>query len=162
MLDMRRGSAWMLGLPVALVAIVAGGFALHSGQASGHSYAQYHGPLTAEEYAYALKVAEHDYHARGNHITFATATIHPGTVPASNLSGRCTSGHVLTIRLAGTFPGSLALDGLAGESQSGPDTMAVYKADASTGQASLVSQVTGGPFTRNVHAANLLPALHAS
>ena len=57
----------------------------------------------------ADKIAERDCGRDQNHIVIATAKVHWGTVRGPNLFGNGTSGQLLEVDLAGSFPGSVVL-----------------------------------------------------
>lgn len=153
--------AWALSLPIALLGVAAGGLALRAGDAREPSYAQYYGPLTAQEYAFAVTIAKRDYGRHGNRIVVATARAYRGLVRYEpNLSGTCSSGRILEVDLAGSFPGAV-MSANNSDASARPEQETIYQADATTGEPCLVRLSEGGPFNRDTRAANLLPALRA-
>jgi hypothetical protein len=115
-----------------------------------------YGPLSADQYAAAVRVAQHQADRLAGRLTSATAVVRPGQVSQANLAGACDSGSVVRIRLTGRFP-HLATGGAVG-SPGGPVTTVDITADGTSGRACLLGVATGKP-TPYRHAADLMPAL---
>ncbi|MHB0928543.1 MAG: hypothetical protein ACYC3W_06435 [Candidatus Nanopelagicales bacterium] len=60
--------------------------------------------MTAQELQWARALAQQEVVKAGANVVNVTVTAVAGTVMESNLGYACTSGHVLHIRLIGTFP----------------------------------------------------------
>jgi hypothetical protein len=114
------------------------------------------GPLTAEQYAAAVRVAQREVREKKASLTSATAILRRGTVVRANVGPACTSGHLIRIRLLGRFP-HIVTGGTTGGS-GGRFTEVDIAADAATGRACELGVGTGKghPFRR---AADLMPAL---
>ena len=144
---------------VFLAAAAAWGALLLSGSAS-HSAAAgdpvRYGPLSAEQYAAAVRIAKADLARDDGKVTSATAILRRGRVRTPNLHGTCTSGRVIRILLIGRFR-HVDVSVAPGE-PTGPVRAVRYVADAATGRACLVS-VRIGHLSPYPHGADLLPAL---
>ena len=118
------------------------------------------GPLTEEQYAAAVRVAQHEVdQQKPSRLTSATAVLKPGNVRQPNRADACHSGHVVKIRLVGRFP--RIVTGLARggpQSGSGRVTLVGITTDATSGRACLLGVGTGrsAPYR---DAADLMPAL---
>jgi hypothetical protein len=112
-----------------------------------------YGPLTADQYAAAVRIAQREVTSSDAHLSSATAIVERGRVRTPNLSSACTSGRVIRIQLVGRFPHLI----LGGPGQTGPDVER-FVADAVSGQACDVA-VGAGHVKPYRHSADLLPAL---
>lgn len=119
------------------------------------------GPLTEEQYAAAVRVAQHEVdQQKPSRLTSATAVLKPGNVRQPNRADACHSGQVVKIRLVGRFP--RIVTGLARggpQSGSGRVTLVGITTDATSGRACLLGVGTGrsAPYP---DAADLMPALN--
>jgi hypothetical protein len=122
-----------------------------------HEPPSVHGSLTNEQYAAAVRIAQHQVHRVHPRLTSATAIVKRGTVSRTNMSGSCTSGRVIEIRLIGHGFRAVA-GGLPGRGGGRVTSMQVT-ADAVSGHPCLLSVRTGhgSPYHG---AADLMPALH--
>jgi hypothetical protein len=114
------------------------------------------GPLTAEQYAAAVRIVQREVRDQKASLTSATAILRPGTVLQANVGPACTSGHLIRIRLLGRFPHIVT--GGTTDGSGGRVTEVDIAADAATGRACELGVGTGKghPFRR---AADLMPAL---
>jgi hypothetical protein len=115
-----------------------------------------YGPLSADQYAAAVTVAQHQADRLGGRLATATAVVRPGQVSQANLAGRCDSGSMVRIRLTGRFP-HVATGGSVGASDGAVTTVDIT-ADGTSGRACLLAVATGkaSPYRQ---AADLMPAL---
>jgi len=115
-----------------------------------------YGPLTDDQYAAAVQIAQNEIDHEHARITSATAVIRSGTVHQPNLAGRCTSGQEIRILLIGRFR-HIVVDPPPG-APDGPASSVGITADAASGRACLlgVGNTQVKPYRGS---ANLLPAL---
>jgi hypothetical protein len=146
-------SGVMLGAAALWGALLLGAGATHN-PAVGDP-ADY-GPLSAEQYAAAVRIARADLAHDHGKLTSATAIVTKGRVKQSDGHGACTSGRVLKVQLIGHFR-HLAVSVAPGR-PTGPDQAVVSVADAATGRACIVG-VRLGHLSPYRHGADLLPAL---
>jgi hypothetical protein len=117
-----------------------------------------HGPLTAEQYAAAVRVAKGEITREQAHVTSATAILVRGKEHHGNLGPPCSSGHEIKIRLIGRFPNT-NVGGPPDDGQPVPHGLYVTTIlDAATLQA-CVTGVSLGHGTPYPHSADLLPAI---
>jgi hypothetical protein len=99
--------------------------------------------LTQGQYDAAVRIARHQVDLLHPRLSSASAIVQRGTVTKANLSGSCTSGSVIKIRLIGhgfrTVTG-----GLAGAKPQSVRSVEIT-ADATSGRACLISAFTGRP-----------------
>jgi hypothetical protein len=121
-----------------------------AGCASSHGQAQTgqprsHGPLTDEQYHYALVVAQREAHRTARTITSATVTLGHGRVTDPNRGHKCLSGTELHVKLIGTF--NIGVGGPPVSTTSPSADYAVHgvliTVDAATGEECLLSVQTG-------------------
>jgi hypothetical protein len=115
-----------------------------------------HGPLTAEQYAAAVRIVQREVASEKASLTSATAILTRGRVRNANVGPACTSGHLIRIRLLGRFPRITVSPPPGG--RGGPVRLVGITADAATGRACLLGVGTGKnhPYRG---AADLMPAL---
>jgi hypothetical protein len=114
------------------------------------------GPLTAEQYAAAVRIVQREVKRQKASLTSATAILVRGKVRDATVGPACTSGHLIRIRLLGRFP-HITVSPPPG-APGGPVRLVGITVDAATGRACLlgVGTGTGHPYG---NAADLMPAL---
>jgi hypothetical protein len=123
-----------------------------------HHHVATHGPLTNDQYAAAVRVAQHELDKqKPSHLNSATAVLRKGKVRQPNLADACHSGELVKIRLVGRFP-RINVSPPPGV-EAGPVTVVGITADAKSGRACLLGVGTGTSRAYR-DAADLRPALH--
>lgn len=154
---MTRGkrTAWVFGI-AGLFMVTVGVAGAQMLRADAQHPAE-DGRLTQAQYDAAVRVARHQVRTLHPQLTSATAVVRRGTVTQPNMSGSCTSGMVVKIRLVGdgfrTVTGGLA----GGKSRS--VTSVEITADPDSGRPCLLSVGTGRPPPAFRDGDDLLPAL---
>jgi hypothetical protein len=161
---MARGirTAWVFGVAGLLLASVGvvGAQMLRADAQHGSSDDAH---LTQAQYDAAVLIARHQVHRLHPRLTSASAIVARGTVTQANLSGSCTSGSVIKIRLAGhgfhvLTGGRLHPDG-DGSGKGDKVTTVEVTADAVSRRPCLIEVVTGPPLSPYRDGDDLLPAL---
>jgi hypothetical protein len=117
-----------------------------------------HGPLSAEQYAAAVRAAKGEITREQAHVTSATAVLVRGKELHGNLGHPCSSGHEIKIRLIGRLPNT-DVGGTQDDGQPVPHGLYVTTIlDAASLQA-CVTGVSPGHGAPSAHSADLLPAL---
>jgi hypothetical protein len=154
---MTRGirTAWVFGVAGLLMASagVVGAQMLRAD--ARHSSSDRH--LTQAQYDAAVRIARHQVHRLHPRLTSASAIVRSGTVTQANMSGSCTSGHVIKIRLVG-HEFHVATGGRA-DGNARRVTSVEITADASTGRPCLLDVVTGPASSPYHDGDDLLPTL---
>jgi hypothetical protein len=161
---MARGirTAWVFGVAGLLLASVGvvGAQMLRADAQHGSSD---DGHLTQAQYDAAVLIARHQVHRLHPRLTSASAIVASGTVTRANLSGSCTSGSVIKIRLAGhgfdVGAGGRVDPDDEGTARAGRVTTVEVTADAVSRRPCLIEVVTGPPSSPYRDGDDLLPAL---
>ncbi|HET8665393.1 MAG TPA: hypothetical protein VFM08_13835 [Nocardioides sp.] len=154
---MTRGkrTAWVFG--VAGLLMVAGGVAGAQMLRADAQHPAEKGRLTQAQYDDAVRIARHQVRRLDPRLTSASAIVRPGTVTRPNMTGTCSSGSVILIRLAGHdfHVGT----GARADGKDAPVTTVEITADATSGRPCLRSVLTGPPASPYRNGDDLLPAL---
>jgi hypothetical protein len=155
---MTRGirTAWVFGVAGMLMASagVVGAQMMRADARHGSSDDR---QLTQAQYDAAVRIARHQVTHLHPRLTGASAIVRSGTVTRPNLSGSCTSGTVIKIRLVG-HDFRVATGG-RGDGKQEPVTSVEVTGDATSGRACLIEVVTGPPSPPYRSGDDLLPAL---
>jgi hypothetical protein len=158
---MRRTTVVVVACALLATAGVWGAMMLRADAHHSAPSSSTRGPLTEEQYAAAVRVAQQEVdQQKPSRLTSATAVLKPGNVRRPNMADACHSGQVVKIRLVGRFP-RIATGGLAGggpQRGSGRVTLVGITTDATSGRACLLGVGTGrsAPYRDG---ADLMPAL---
>ena len=102
---MRRTTVVVVACALLATAGVWGAMMLRADAHHGAPSSSTRGPLTEEQYAAAVRVAQHEVdQQKPSRLTSATAVLKPGNVRQPNMADACHSGQVVKIRLVGRFP----------------------------------------------------------
>jgi len=154
---MTRGirTAWVLSVAGLLMTSV-GVVGAQLMRADAHHSTE-DGHLTQAQYDAAVRLARHQVRRLHPRLTSASAIVRRGTVTQPNMSGSCTSGTVLEIRLVG-HDFRAVTGGLAGQKHRSVTSVEIT-ADPATGRPCLLSVATGRPGPAYRDGDDLLPAL---